>query len=72
MNQTLKEDKNRYNVTWIINSLPNKYKSKAFLFLRYITCNYDIKWNRKGAFKYKKKINTKFKYITFNFTCIIK
>lgn len=44
------------SATWIINSLPKKYRSKAFSLLRYISRNYNMKWDEKGVFKYKNKL----------------
>ena len=41
---------------WIIDSLPKKYKARAFSLLRYILRNYNMKWEPNGRFKYKNKI----------------
>ena len=41
------------DVAWIINSLPKKYRARAFSLMRYITRNYNMKWDVNGTFKYK-------------------
>ena len=56
MKERLKEKKNIKKIKRIINALPKKYKSKAFSFLRYITKNYNMKWNLMEHLNIKIKI----------------
>ena len=48
-----KKKKKINQVKWIIDTLPKKYKAKAFSLLTYITRNYNMKWTSDGIFKYK-------------------
>ena len=54
-NLKVKTDKLK-DSSWIVNSLPKKYRAKAFSLLRYIVRNYKMKWDSKGTFIYKNKI----------------
>ena len=56
LKERVKEKKNIKKIKWIINALPKKYKSKGFSLLRYVTRNYNMKWEPDGTFKYKNKI----------------
>ena len=49
--ERLKEKKNMEKTKWIIDSLPKKYKARAFSLLRYILRNYNMKWEPNGTFK---------------------
>ena len=40
----------------IINSLPKKYRSKAFSLLRYIVKNYNMSWDDNNVFRYRNKL----------------
>ena len=44
------------NVPSIVNSLPKKYRAKAFSLLRYITRNNNMSWDDNNTFRYRNKI----------------
>ena len=48
-------EKKMKSIPSIINSLPKKYRAKAFSLLRYIARNNNISWNDDYSFKYRNK-----------------